>query len=196
MPGPRPWSLCPRRSSYEAPGDPELAAQVVELLRARDIPCGTDDSRGRDHGVFVPAMLMAPEATTPVVALSLVAGLDPGLHVSIGEALAPLRDQGVLIVGSGLSYHNMRGFFSHGAARRPHVAHSRAFDAWLVETLTEDQGGGKAEETRTPVGAEERRLRMLAWREAPSAKECHPPGRPPCTMRHAPWNLPPHTPAS
>lgn len=91
----------------------------------------------------------------PVVQLALVDGLDPSLHLALGRALAPLRDEGVLIAGSGMSYHNMREFFSPGAPRG-----SERFDAWLTETVTADPAT--------------RASRLNAWSEADDARLAHP----------------------
>jgi aromatic ring-opening dioxygenase catalytic subunit (LigB family) len=100
---------------YPAPGSPRLAQRVAALLAAAGMPCKTDAARGLDHGTFIPLMLSFPEASIPVVQLSLMTSLDPEEHVRLGEALAPLRDDGVLIFASGLSFHNMGAF---GAAMR------------------------------------------------------------------------------
>lgn len=102
--------------TYPAPGSPELAAQVAQLLGEAGIPSQLDGSRGFDHGVFIPFKLVYPEAEIPVVQLSLRADLDPAFHLAVGRALAPLREQGVLIIGSGMSYHNLRRFGPQAAA--------------------------------------------------------------------------------
>jgi aromatic ring-opening dioxygenase catalytic subunit (LigB family) len=145
-------------ASYEiqwpAPGDPALAARVRALLSAAGIASAEDASRGFDHGTFVPLKLAFPDAAVPTVQLSLVRGLDPRAHLAIGRALAPLRDEGVLIVGSGMSYHNLRMFGPRAAPI------SEAFDAWLREAV------------RQP-GAE-RDARLAAWANAPSARQAHP----------------------
>jgi aromatic ring-opening dioxygenase catalytic subunit (LigB family) len=120
---------------YPAPGSPQLAARVVELL-GRGMPSETETQRGLDHGAFVPLMLIAPEANIPVVQLSLVADLDPEIHLAMGRALAALRREDVLILGSGMSYHNMREFFAptgNGEARG-----SQRFDSWLTQAVTSD----------------------------------------------------------
>jgi aromatic ring-opening dioxygenase catalytic subunit (LigB family) len=146
-------------ASYEiewpAPGSPELASRVALLLSAAGIESGEDSARGFDHGTFVPLKLAFPGADVPTVQLSLKAGLDPATHLAIGRALAPLRDEGVLIVGSGMSYHNMRGF-GRGTA----VPDSLAFDTWLGETVA--------------LPAADRDARLTAWASAPSARACHP----------------------
>jgi aromatic ring-opening dioxygenase catalytic subunit (LigB family) len=138
---------------YNAPGSPELAQRVIALLSEAGIPGRSDPQRGFDHGVFIPFKLVYPEANVPIVQLSLKAGLDPAAHIAAGRALAPLRDEGILIVGSGMSYHNLRGFFAGGgnpAAER--------FDTWLTSAVT----------------GEEAPQKLLEWRSAPSAREAHP----------------------
>lgn len=147
------------KASYEltwpAPGSPEVAALVRARLADAGITSAEDKDRGYDHGTFVPLKLTYPEADVPIVQLSLVRGLDPKVHLAIGRALSPLRDEGVFVVGSGMSYHNMRGF------GRPQArAASEAFDTWLRETV------------RLP--AKERDARLTAWASAPSAREVHP----------------------
>jgi aromatic ring-opening dioxygenase catalytic subunit (LigB family) len=96
--------------AWPAPGAPELALRVRECLRAAGITSAADPARGLDHGVFIPMKLAFPGADIPVVQLSLQAGLDPATHLAMGRALAPLRREDVLIVGSGMSFHNMRRF--------------------------------------------------------------------------------------
>jgi aromatic ring-opening dioxygenase catalytic subunit (LigB family) len=143
---------------YPAPGSPELAARVRALLAGAGIASDEDSARGYDHGVFVPFLLMFPEADVPVVQLSLRADLDPAVHLAIGQALAPLRDEGVLIVGSGMSYHNLRRFWSTDATD---VEAARAFDAWLAETLEAGDAGN-------------REANLAAWENAPGARTAHP----------------------
>jgi len=94
--------------TWPAPGNPELAARVARLLAEAGLPSATDPRRGYDHGVFIPLKVAFPQASIPVVTLSLAASLDPALHIAAGRALAPLRDEGVLIIGSGMSFHNLR----------------------------------------------------------------------------------------
>jgi aromatic ring-opening dioxygenase catalytic subunit (LigB family) len=141
---------------YDAAGAPSLAQDVAALLAAADIPARMDATRGFDHGVFVPLKLIYPDADIPVIQLSLKVGLDPAAHLAVGRALAPLRQQGVLIVGSGMSYHNMRGFFSGSGD-----ADSRQFDAWLTETV------------ELPDAAARNR-RLENWSQAPAARAAHP----------------------
>ena len=116
--------------TWPAPGDPALAARVSALLQSAGLPSATDTKRGFDHGVFVPLKVAFPDVRIPVVTLSLDHSLDPALHVAAGRALAPLRDEGVLIVGSGMSFHNLRGYFQPQTAER-----SEAFDAWLTAAV-------------------------------------------------------------
>ncbi|MEO8203439.1 MAG: class III extradiol ring-cleavage dioxygenase [Betaproteobacteria bacterium] len=140
---------------YAAPGAPHLAAQVRDLIVAAGLPARLDPQQGFDHGAFTPLVVMYPEADVPVVQVSLRSGYDPAEHFALGRALAPLRDEGVLIIGSGLSYHNLRQFGP--GARHP----SKAFDDWLQTTLV---GASPAERT----------ARLLKWSDAPSARESHP----------------------
>lgn len=146
------------KESYEltwpAPGEPALAARVRVLLEGAGIATGEDAERGFDHGTFVPLKLTWPDADVPVVQLSLKSGLDPAAHLAIGRALAPLRDEGVFIVGSGMTYHNLRAFGSRSAP----VA--EAFDAWLRDTTTSSR--------------EERERRLIDWTHAPAARLAHP----------------------
>lgn len=146
---------------YPAPGAPELSARVAELLEAQNIPGYADRSRGFDHGLFVPLKLMYPAADIPCTQLSLLSSLDPAAHIRLGEALAPLCDEGVLIVGSGLSFHNLRAFFSEPTEKS--VADSLAFDNWLRHTLTASE-----------MGDEMRAEQLRHWQQAPAARFCHP----------------------
>lgn len=146
---------------YPAPGAPELAARLGELLAARNIAVQADLSRGFDHGLFVPLKLMYPAADIPCIQLSLLSSLDPAEHIRLGEALAPLCDEGVLIIGSGLSFHNLRAFFS--APTEKSVADSLAFDEWLRHALT-----------ASDMGDEERAEQLRHWQQAPAARFCHP----------------------
>ena len=139
---------------YKAPGAPDVARRVKELLQAAGIEAAEDPQRGFDHGTFTPLYSMYPEADVPVVQLSIRRGYDPEAHLAAGRALAPLREEGVLIVGSGLSYHNLRAFGA--AARGP----SEAFDAWLGETLSEEPA--------------RRSQQLREWSKAPAARIAHP----------------------
>lgn len=140
---------------FPAPGAPELAGRIVDLIRAEGLPARTDARRGFDHGVFIPFLLVTPEADIPVVPLSLRRDLDPEAHLRAGRALAPLRKEGVLIVGSGMSFHNMRAFFSP-AATQP----SAQFDAWLTQAVESDPAT--------------RWQKLAQWSSAPSGRLSHP----------------------
>jgi aromatic ring-opening dioxygenase catalytic subunit (LigB family) len=141
--------------TWPAPGAPVLAARVRALLDAAGVASAADPTRGYDHGTFIPLKLIYPEAEIPTVQLSLQAGLDPARHIAIGRALAPLRDEGVFIIGSGMSFHNMRAF-GHPEAR----PWAEAFDAWLRETARAEPA--------------ERDRRLARWSDAPSARAAHP----------------------
>jgi aromatic ring-opening dioxygenase catalytic subunit (LigB family) len=140
---------------YAAPGSPALAGRVQHLLAAAGIAARLDEKRGFDHGCFTPLAVMYPDADVPVVQLSLKAGYDPQAHLAAGRALAPLRDEGVLIVGSGLSYHNLREFGEQSREA------SEAFDAWLQDVLVR-------------AAPAERSRHLLQWEQAPSARRAHP----------------------
>ncbi len=138
---------------YDAPGAPALAAQAAALLRRQGIAVTLDGQRGFDHGVFVPLKMAFPDGTIPVVEMSVEQALDPALHLAAGRALAPLRDAGVLIIGSGMSFHDLRGFGQPAS-----TAPSQAFDHWLSSAVTQP-GGSRT--TPAPVlggGARCRRL--------------------------------------
>ena len=140
---------------YPAPGAPKLAERVHGLLRDAGIASHLDPARGFDHGAFVPMHVIYPDAGVPVVQLSLKRGLDPRDHLAAGRALAALRNEGVLIVGSGSSYHNLKMLGPE--AKEP----SAAFDDWLLNTL---EGTHFAERTAA----------LASWEFAPSARVAHP----------------------
>ncbi|MFM8377654.1 MAG: DODA-type extradiol aromatic ring-opening family dioxygenase, partial [Phenylobacterium sp.] len=141
---------------YDVPGDPALAARAAGLLTSAGIEAGVDPGRGLDHGVFIPLKVALPDAAIPVVEMSLDQGLDPALHLAAGEALAPLRDEGVLILATGMSFHNMRGY---GDPRFAPV--SDVFDDWLTAAVASDPA--------------QRHQALAGWAQAPSARLCHPP---------------------
>jgi 4,5-DOPA dioxygenase extradiol len=114
---------------YPSPGAPELAARVRDLLDHRKMPWSADAQRGLDHGAYVPLVAMYPDADVPVLQISMPA-LDPGELFALGRALAPLRDEGVLLFGSGFLTHNMRYAFRPGIP-----SWAREFDAWVTDVL-------------------------------------------------------------
>ena len=144
------------RLTYPAAGAPALAKRVRDLLGAAGFETDADAERGLDHGVFIPLMLIYPDADVPVLQLSLQRDLDPAVHLAMGRALAPLRDEGVLIVGSGMSYHNLRGLFSGQGDDQ-----AERFDTWLTEAVEDPD-----------PAARDRAL--TAWASAPDARAVHP----------------------
>jgi aromatic ring-opening dioxygenase catalytic subunit (LigB family) len=141
--------------TWSAPGSPELAARVADLLGKAGLPSAVNSDRGFDHGVFVPLKVAFPDARIPVVSLSLDSSLDPALHLAAGRALSPLRNEGVLMVGSGMSFHNLRAYL-----RPETVERARVFDAWLTGAV------------ESP--AAERDQLLAGWRKAPFAAYAHP----------------------
>ena len=140
---------------YAPPGAPALAARAAGLLRTAGLAAEVDASRGLDHGVFIPMKVAFPDADIPIVEMSVDRRLDPAVHLAAGRALAVLRDEGVLILGSGMSFHNMRGY---GDPR--FTEPSEQFDRWLGET--------------TALAAPARDERLSAWEQAPSGRLSHP----------------------
>lgn len=141
---------------YPSRGEPELAQKMVHLLKSAGIHARTDDQRGYDHGMFIPLLLMFPEANIPVIQMSLTQTLNPAEHIAIGQALESLRDEGVLLVGSGMSFHNMRGY---GDPRFGPI--SDTFDNWLTKAIESDPDA--------------RNQALSHWENAPEARLCHPP---------------------
>lgn len=141
---------------YAAPGSPELAHHVRELLAVAGIRSLEDPHRGFDHGTFVPLALMYPQADVPVVLLSLKSSYDPAEHLRAGEAIAPLRDEQVLIMGSGLTYHNMSGF-----GRASSTAPAEAFEEYLRQAISQRD-------------ATVRNQMLVHWESAPAARLAHP----------------------
>ena len=141
---------------YKAPGSPELAKRVQELLQKSNIPCELDAHRGFDHGTFTPMAVMYPNADIPTIQLSMKKNYSAKQHLEMGRALAPLREEGVLIIGSGLSYHNLRQFVTPTGFKA-----SAEFDQWLQNTMK-------------LTDFSERSKKLEAWEQAPSARIAHP----------------------
>ena len=143
---------------YPAPGAPTLAERARALLAGAGIAATVDTERGYDHGTFIPLLVAFPDADVPVLQVSLLGSLNAQAHLDYGRALAPLRGEGALIIGSGMSYHNMRGY---GDPRSTPI--SDEFDRWLTDTLARP--------------AAERNARLAAWDTAagPAGRLCHPP---------------------
>lgn len=145
--------------TWPAPGDPALAARVAGLLDKAGLPSALDGGRGYDHGVFVPLKVAFPEAQIPVVPLSLASpangSFDAAMHIAAGRALAPLRKEGVLIIGSGMSFHNLGAYF-----RLETPEASQDFDTWLTKAV------------ESPAAQRDAMLR--GWQNAPYARFSHP----------------------
>jgi aromatic ring-opening dioxygenase catalytic subunit (LigB family) len=146
---------------YPASGNPGLASQLRSRLQNTGITAELDGDRGFDHGLYIPLKIMYPEADIPCIQLSLLDSLDPADHVALGEAMSGIGGDGVLVIGSGFSFHNLKAFFSSDASLPDQ--RNEAFERWLVETCT----AGDLEEA-------ERTRRLLAWERAPHARYCHP----------------------
>lgn len=142
--------------NYPAPGSPQLAQRVKQLLAGAGIAALEDPDRGFDHGTFVPLALMYPEAEVPVVMLSMKSTYDPSEHIRVGQALQPLRDEGVLIIGSGLTYHNMRGF-----GRDESTPVAEAFERFLEQAVA--QGDAAVRDDM-----------LKHWDSVPGARLAHP----------------------
>ena len=140
---------------FDAPGAPWLAREAAALLGGAGLKADIDADRGLDHGVFVPLKVAFPDTDVPVVEMSVERNLDPALHLVAGRALAPLRDKGVVIVASGMSFHNMRAY---GDPR--FTAPSQAFDQWLTAAA------------QSPADA--RATLLERWEAAPAGRLSHP----------------------
>ena len=147
--------------TYPCPGAPELAATVHGALVAAGLEVQLDDTRGFDHGLFVPLKLMYPEADIPCFQLSLLQSLDPTEHLRMGAALADLDEDDLLVIGSGFSFHNLRAFF--GPVTPESRAQNEAFETWLLEAMTSRD-----------LAESERAQRLIDWSRAPAARYCHP----------------------
>lgn len=138
---------------YPAPGSPKLAREISHRLTKAGFIITEDNERGFDHGAFVPLALAFPKADIPIIQLSIERSFDPLYHIRLGETLAPLRDEGILIIASGLSFHNMRLFNPQG-----HLP-SMEFDQWLQQQLYKPQA--------------QRIDALIHWEQAPSARIVH-----------------------
>lgn len=141
---------------YSAPGSPALAATVKDLLSNAGFAVLEDAQRGFDHGTFVPLVLMYPDADVPVVMLSLRSTYDPEEHIRVGQALVGLRDEGVLIMGSGMTYHNMRGM-----GRNESTPVAEAFESYLGSAITQSDW-----KVRNDM--------LIHWESAAGARLAHP----------------------
>ena len=146
---------------YPAPGHPELAGRVRSLLQADGIDARLNHQRGFDHGMFVPLMMMYPEADIPCIQVSLSTSLDAAEHVRIGQALGELKKEDLLVLGSGFSFHNMQALMS----KRDDAIdqRNREFETWLEQTCSD-----------TDMTEVDREARLVGWEQAPHARYCHP----------------------
>ena len=150
------------RLKYPAPGAPELAERVAALLTDAGFEPRLDPNRGYDHGVFIPLLLMYPDASIPVIQLSMRSSLDPAAHIAMGAALAPLAGDDVLVLGSGFTFHNMNAFAPANEVTGGDPE-NEAFETWLGDTCT-----------NTEISEAERTQRLIDWADAPGARWCHP----------------------
>jgi 4,5-DOPA dioxygenase extradiol len=143
------------RLSYTAPGAPDLAYRAADLLAEAGMACDIDPDRGLDHGAWVPLLLMWPDAAIPVCQFAIQHHMGPAAHVRLGRALAPLRHEGVLILGSGGAVHNVPDAMRRGPAAGPNAAPdwAVAFDAWLSDMLAQGRLDALADYRLTAPGA-------------------------------------------
>lgn len=146
---------------YPCIGEPSLAREIHRKLGNRGIDARLDESRGLDHGVFVPLKIMYPQADIPCVQLSLVDTLDPLRHIEVGRALRNLADQNVLVIGSGFSFHNLKAFFAPDSNETTRLNH--AFEEWLQDVCSNRE-----------LPEHQRQEMLVNWDQAPGARFCHP----------------------
>ncbi len=146
---------------YPAPGRPRLASRIQAMLGIAGIEARLDYERGFDHGLFIPLMLMYPAAKIPCIQISLSNSLDAAFHISLGKALAPLKKENLLILGSGFSFQNMRALM--GKQEGVMDEKNRRFEDWLAQTCSDPD-----------LELSEREQRLIEWDRAPHARYCHP----------------------
>ncbi|MBV1866650.1 MAG: dioxygenase [Marinosulfonomonas sp.] len=147
--------------TFPAPGDTALSARVTTLLNGAGIKTQNETDRGYDHGVFIPLKVAFPDAEIPIVQMSLRADLDPAAHIAVGQALEPLRDEGVLIVGSGNTYHNMNVMMQAMRGGPSGKVSGLEFDKWLSDAACN-------------TDPDERNRLLAGWAKAPGATDAHP----------------------
>jgi len=145
------------RIQYPAPGAPVLAERAVSLLSNAGIAADLHPSRGLDHGAWVPLSAMYPQANVPVTQLSLIRNSSAAQHVALGQALAPLREEGVLIVSTGAITHNFDWLDWQAQSDQAPVPQAAAFTDWVAERLAAHDATG-----------------LLNYRSAPHGAEAHP----------------------
>jgi aromatic ring-opening dioxygenase catalytic subunit (LigB family) len=146
--------------TYPAPGSPDYASKIAWLLEKNHLPTRIDPQRGFDHGLFIPLKLMYPQADIPCLQLSLLRGLSSSVHLALGKALGELKNENILVIGSGFSFHNLRLFSWQGLGTSDPA--NEAFQDWLIEVCC------------SPLFQTEREQRLVEWEKAPSARYCHP----------------------
>jgi 4,5-DOPA dioxygenase extradiol len=145
---------------YPVSGNLELINKIEKLFNKKEMKLKIDNERGFDHGLFIPMMMMYPEADIPMVQISLIKGLDPKVHIEIGKVLSNLREENILIIGSGFSFHNMKAFDWNGINKKD--VKNDEFQNWIIDICTSDY----------PV--EQREKYLIEWEDAPNARYCHP----------------------
>ncbi|OQK17557.1 dioxygenase [Methyloprofundus sedimenti] len=145
---------------YPASGNPQLAKKIFNLLQSSGVEAKLDNHRGFDHGLFIPLKIMFPDASIPCVQLSLLKSLDPKEHIRMGKALSELRNENLLIIGSGFSFHNMSAFFQ---SKESPDEKNEDFERWLINTCTDND-----------ISENERERKLAQWSDAPFARYCHP----------------------
>lgn len=145
---------------YPAPGAPTLATEIADQLSLHGFTAKLDEQRGFDHGAYVPLMLMYPDADIPVLQLSLMSNMDPAAHLALGRALQDLRQRNIMIIGSGMSFHNLEAFFVDNDQLNEADYH---FTNWLIDVCSNPKHKGQ-----------HRKSMLIDWLNAPYAKVCHP----------------------
>ena len=145
---------------YPAPGQPELAEEIVGLFKSKGRTAWRHSQRGFDHGVYIPLKIMYPDASIPCIQLSLLNSLDPADHIEIGKTLAGIQHDNLLVLGSGFSFHNLRAFMIKDASDSG--VDNETFQQWLIDTCT------------SPMSEKQRVRRLSDWEAAPYARDCHP----------------------
>lgn len=145
---------------YQAPSNIPLVNKIQEAFEIKGLPLEIDKNRGLDHGVFIPLLMMYPQADIPVTQISLIRGLDPQKHLQLGEVLSQFTNENTLIIGSGFSFHNMRAFDWSGANISDEANDN--FQDWLTDLCTGQ------------YSQQEREKKLNNWAMAPGARYCHP----------------------
>ena len=148
--------------NYPAPGNPALAEKICAILAKSGVVSSINETRGFDHGLFIPLKMIYPEADIPSMQISLLHSLDAKAHIALGQALRPLMDENILIIGSGFSFHNLRAFSFSDMGKNIVDEHNDEFQDWLKDTIESD------------CMQSEREARLIDWESAPYARYCHP----------------------